>query len=104
VWGYLTIKHAMTDAQPTTDTAQTHPYEPEPRLIDDPERLKELYHTDGLSIRAIAANHTVLSHTAVFKAIKKYGLQKEKETQHHDDTTISHMYSILQVMFITYTA
>jgi hypothetical protein len=84
VWGYLTIKHAMTDAQPTTNTVQTHPYEPEPRLIDDPERLKELYHTDGLSIRAIAANHTVLSHTAVFQALKKYGLQNK--TQQHTDT------------------
>jgi len=62
----------MTDAQPTTNTVQTHPYEPEPRLIDDPERLKKLYHTDGLSIRAIAANHTTVSQTAVFKALKKY--------------------------------
>jgi len=26
VWGYLTIKHAMTDAQPTPNTVQTHPY------------------------------------------------------------------------------
>jgi len=72
----------MTDTQPTTNTVQTHPYEPEPRLIDDPERLKKLYHTDGLSIRAIAANHTTLSHTTVFKALKKYGLQKE--TRQHD--------------------
>lgn len=84
MWGYLTIKHAMTDAQPTTNTVQTHPYEPEPRLIDDPERLKKLYHTDGLSIRAIAANHTTVSHTAVFKVLKKYGLQKE--TRQHDRT------------------
>jgi len=76
----------MTDAQPTTNTVQTHPYEPEPRLIDDPERLKELYHTDGLSIRAIAANHTVLSHTTVFKALKKYGLQKETRQRDRTDT------------------
>jgi len=64
----------------------THPYEPEPRLIDNPERLKKLYHTDGLSIRAIAANHTTLSHTAVFKALKKYGLQKETRQRDRTDT------------------
>lgn len=47
-------------------------YEPEPRLIDDPDKLKRLY--DDLSIREIAENHANVGRSMVWNALNDYGI------------------------------
>jgi len=49
-------------------------YQANPRLIDQPEKLRELYEDHGLTIREIASNHADVGRTAVGDALKEYGI------------------------------
>jgi hypothetical protein len=49
-------------------------YQPTQRLIDDPERLRELYCEKELSVRAIAEKHSSFGTTRVYEALKEHGI------------------------------
>ena len=49
-------------------------YVPEPRLVDDPERLEELYCEQDLTIIEIADEHAEHEKTSVYNALVEFGL------------------------------
>ena len=49
-------------------------YKPEPRLIDDPKKLRELYQKDDLTVREIAKEHASVSRTSVWNALHEHGI------------------------------
>lgn len=56
-------------------------YQPTTRLIDDPDRLEELYCRDGLTVREIANQHTDYSPSAVYQALDEYGIIDEESDE-----------------------
>lgn len=52
-------------------------YEAATRLVDDPDRLRELYHERGLSIRQIAQNYADVGRTRVSEALREHGIQTD---------------------------
>jgi len=56
-------------------------YQPSARLIDDAERLRQLYRSDGLSVREIATYHAEVGQTAVYEALDEYGILDNDDKQ-----------------------
>lgn len=56
-------------------------YQPETRLIDNPDRLHELYHEQNKSVRAIAANHAEVSSTRVYEALEEHDVITDQPEQ-----------------------
>jgi hypothetical protein len=50
-------------------------YQPEPRLIDQPDRLQELYWEDGLSANEIAEQYAEVSATRILQVFDEYGIE-----------------------------
>jgi hypothetical protein len=55
-------------------------YQPEPRLIDDPAQLRQLYHEQGCTIREIAQQHATVGSTRVYEALNEYDIMDESAT------------------------
>jgi len=70
---------SQTQRNARTETGVQIPskYQPDPRLIDDPEELCYLYCTEGLAIREIAQEYSDNSYTAVYDALDEYGIRDE---------------------------
>lgn len=49
-------------------------YQPDDRLIDDPDELRKLKKEEGLSVREIAEDHAEVGRTAVHDALVEYGI------------------------------
>jgi len=54
--------------------ATTNPYEPDKRLVDDPQELARLYHGQGLTVKEIANNHAELGRTSVYESLVDWGI------------------------------
>lgn len=54
-----------------------HDYAPEPRLVDNPDELRRLYVEQDLSIREIAAEHSTVEKTTVWRVIDDYGINDD---------------------------
>jgi len=52
-------------------------YQPSERLVDDRDRLRELYCQRGLTIREIAAEYAEVGRSRVCDAIHDHGLDEE---------------------------
>lgn len=63
--------------QQSTRTMTPSKYQPDDRLIDDPEQLRKLKHDEGLSIREIAEEHAEVSRTAVHEALVEHGITEK---------------------------
>jgi hypothetical protein len=64
-------------------------YQPTQRLIDDPERLEELYCEQGMTIREIENLPDVnVGRTSINTALDEYDIQRENACGH--DTNQSH--------------
>ena len=55
-------------------------YQPTQRLIDDPDRLRELYCTRDLTIREIADEYAEVSKTRVKQALDEYDIGQRRST------------------------
>ena len=55
-------------------SATTNPYEPDKRLVDDPQELARLYHGQGLTVKEIANNHAELGRTSVYESLVDWGI------------------------------
>lgn len=59
-------------------------YEPDPRLIENPAKLRSLYHGRGLSIREIAKNHASVGRTRVGEALHEHDIIETEESSTND--------------------
>jgi len=55
-------------------SATTNPYEPDKRLVDDPQELARLYYAQGLTVKEIANNHAELGRTSVYESLVGWGI------------------------------
>lgn len=60
-------------------------YRPSTRLVDDKDRLTELYCHRNLSIREIADEYATVSRASVGRAVREYGLTETTNRQHTTD-------------------
>jgi hypothetical protein len=70
-------------------------YRPSQRLIDNPQRLAELYHERDMTIREIAEQKASVSKTRVCSALHEYDITDDTQydgAEHPDDegTSTSH--------------
>lgn len=56
-------------------------YQPSERVVDNRDRLRELYCQRGLTIREIAAEYAEVGRSTVCDAIHDHGLNNEEEPQ-----------------------
>lgn len=64
-------------------------YQPSDRLVDDRDRLRELYCSDGLTIREIAQEYAEVGRTKVSDAIREHGIDEEiEQTKKEKQATI----------------
>ncbi len=66
------------------NTEPDHPYVAEPRLVDNPDELRQLYVERNLTLREIAAEHATLEKTAVWEALREYGIISNDDTSECD--------------------
>ena len=60
-------------------STQQNPYQPQPRLIDQPHRLETLYCERGLTVREIAENHASVTKTPVYEALREHSILNDTE-------------------------
>lgn len=71
-----------------SDTTNPMPdkYSPPERLVDNKDRLQQLYCKDGLTIREIATEYAEVSRSVVCNAIQDHGLTDEDSLkENHKD-------------------
>lgn len=59
-------------------------YQPSERVVDNRDRLRELYCQRGLTIREIASEYAEVGRSAVCDAIHDHGIAEEANTQTSD--------------------
>jgi len=59
-------------------------YQPAERVVDNRDRLRELYCKRGLTIREIAADYAEVGRSRVCDAIHEHGLNDEADVQTSD--------------------
>lgn len=52
-------------------------YQPSTRLCDDPQRLRELYCRQDMTIETIAEEHATVGRTWLSKKMREYGITTE---------------------------
>ena len=58
----------------SNDKTQNHSYEPNSRLVDNPEKLRKLYHEKDLTMQQIADEYASLGRTSVHNRLHEYGI------------------------------
>lgn len=75
-------------------STQTHQlperYRPATRLVDDKDRLAELYCHRNLSIREIADEYANVSRASVGRAVREYGLTTTTDQTHSTVVSSAH--------------
>ena len=60
-------------------------YQPDTRLIDDPDELARLYHERDCTIGDIASDHASVGQTRVYEALAEHGLLGDRDERQTTD-------------------